>query len=300
MRSRLTTDRFQLIDLVGYGKMGTVWRAWDNRIDREVAVKVIKPPGLNDTDSARACQRTMQEAEAAARIRHPGIAAVHDVFVADDGIPWIVTESVAGRPLDDVIDAFGPLPPPVVAAIGIYVLGALAAAHREQVIHRDLQPANIVITPDRRAVLTDFGIATLADGPAPTQPGVFAGTPGFAAPERMRGMSTPATDLWSFGATLYAAVSGRAPYADYADSTAAFFAVVAGEPPPLPASAPLRDLISALMSPYPADRPDAVYALRALTEFAARLGQDGAAAAEAWWAEALADSHAHAIGRRHG
>jgi serine/threonine protein kinase len=298
MRSRLSTNRFQLIGLVGYGTMGTVWRAWDNRIDREVAVKVIKPCGLSDTDRAEACQRTIREAEAAARINHPGSVAVHDVLVADDGSPWIVTESVTGRPLDKVIDAFGPLPSPVVAAIGIYVLGALATGHRAGVIHRDLQPAGIMITPDRRAVLTDFGIAPLADGPPLAQPGAFAGTPGFAAPERMRGVATPAADLWSFGATLYTAVSGRAPYAGYSDSTALFFALITEAPPSLPASAPLSGLIRALMSPDPADRPDAGYALRALTEFAARLGQDGAAVAEAWWAAALEDSDA--VGRRHG
>jgi serine/threonine protein kinase len=298
MRSGLSTDRFQLIGLVGYGRMGTVWRAWDNRIDREVAVKVIKPSGLSDSDRAKACQRTIREAEAAARINHPGSAAVHDVFVADDGSPWIVTEAVAGRPLDKIIDASGPLPPPVVAAIGIYVLGALAAGHRAGVVHRDLRPASIMITPDRRAVLTDFGIAPLAGSPPPTQPGAFAGTPGFAAPERMSGVCTPASDLWSFGATLYAAVSGRAPYADYSDRTATFFALIAEEPPSLPASAPLSGLIRTLMSPDPADRPEAAHALRALTEFAARLGQDGAAVAEVWWTLALADNAE--AGRRRG
>jgi serine/threonine protein kinase len=298
MHSRLSTDRFQLIDLVGHGRMGTVWRAWDNRADREVAVKVIKPSGLSDTDRARACQRTIRKAEAAARIKHPGSAAVHEVFVADDGSPWIVTESVTGRSLGKVIDAFGPLPSPVVAVIGIYVLGALAAGHRAGVIHQDVKPASIMITPDRRAVLTDFGIATVADSAPATRPGIFVGTPGFAAPERMRGVSTPAADMWSFGATLYAAVSGRAPYADCPDRTAVFFAMIAEEPPSLPASAPLRDLIRALMSADPADRPEAGYALRTLTEFAARLGQDGAAVAEAWWAAALTDNGG--IGRRRG
>jgi serine/threonine protein kinase len=297
MRSRVTIDRFQLIAQVGSGSMGTVWRAWDNRIDREVAVKIIKLDGLSDPERAEAYQRMLREAEVVARVKHPGIAAVHDVFVADDGSPWIVTESVAGRSLDKVIGEFGPLPPPMVAAIGIYVLGALAAGHRAEVVHRDLKPANIMITPDRRAVLTDFGIAPLADGSPLTQPGAFVGSLGFAAPERMRGVATPATDLWAFGATLYAAVSGRAPYADCPDRTAMFFAIMTEEPPSLPPSAPLRGLTRALMSLNPADRPEAVQALRVLTEFAAYVGQNGAAIAEAWWAAVLADSGQMGRGR---
>jgi len=211
MDSRLSTDRFQLIAQVGSGGMGTVWRAWDNRIAREVAVKVITLHGESAADRDRAYQRTVREAQAAARIKHPGVAAVHDVFVAGDGHPWIVMEFVTGRSLDKVIHALGPVPPAVVASIGVQVLDALAAGHRADVIHRDLKPANVMITPDGKAVLTDFGIAAVAGSPRLTQPGAFVGTPGFAAPERMRDESTPATDLWSFGATLYTPPSPATP-----------------------------------------------------------------------------------------
>jgi hypothetical protein len=280
--SGMGVDRFELIDQVGSGGMGAVWRAWDTRINREVAVKIIALHGVSEADRALVYQRTVREAQAAARIKHDGIAAVYDVFEAKDRRPWIVMEFVAGRSLDKIIEVAGPVPLRAVAAIGVQVLDALTAGHRAGVVHRDLKPANIMITPDRRAVLTDFGIAAVVGSPALTQPGAFLGTPGFTAPERMYGMSTPAADLWSFGATLYAAVAGHAPYARYLDIDAIFGAILTGEPPTLPASLPLSGLIRSLMSRDPADRPDAALARRELAELAMSPGS-GEAASEAWW-----------------
>jgi hypothetical protein len=276
------TDRFELINRVGSGGMGEVWQAWDHLINREVAIKIIAIHGVSEADRAVIYQRTVREAQAAARIKHEGIAAVYDVFEAEDRRPWIVMEFVAGRSLDKIIDEAGPVPLRAVAAIGVQVLDALTAGHRAGVVHRDLKPANIMITPGRRAVLTDFGIAALAGSPALTQPGSFLGTPGFIAPERMRGMSTAAADLWSFGATLYAAVAGRAPYASYLDIEAICAAILTGEPPTLPASIPLSGLIRSLMSRDPADRPDAALVRRELAELAMSPGPD-AATTEEWW-----------------
>jgi hypothetical protein len=280
--SVIGVDRFKLIRQVGSGGMGEVWQAWDNRINREVAIKIIAIHGVSEADRAVVYQRTVREAQAAARIKHDGIAAVYDVFEAEDRRPWIVMEFVAGRSLDKIIDEAGPVPLRAVAAIGVQVLDALTAGHRAGVVHRDLKPANIMISPGRRAVLTDFGIAALVGSPALTQPGSFLGTPGFIAPERMRGVSTATGDLWSFGATLYAAVVGRAPYASYLDFEAIWAAILTGEPPTLPASIPLSGLIRSLMSRDPADRPDAALVRRELAELAMSPGPD-ATATEEWW-----------------
>jgi hypothetical protein len=285
---RMTSDRFRLIAEVGSGGMGSVWRAWDSRIDREVAVKIITLYGMSEADRAMAYHRTVAEARAAAKVsRHPGIAAVYDVFEATDGRPWIVMEFVHGRSLDQIITEFGPLPPAATVSVALQVLDALNEGHAVGVLHRDLKPGNIMITAAGKAVLTDFGIARVAGTPSTTQPGTFLGTPGFAAPERLLGQSTPEADLWSLGATLFAMAAGRNPYSAYTDAQAVIAAVLTEAPLTLPASAPLADLIGALMNREPARRPDAGRTRQALLEFAASLGPRWPADAERWWAVAF-------------
>jgi eukaryotic-like serine/threonine-protein kinase len=225
---RIVANRYRLTVRIGSGGAGVVWRAHDELLDRAVAVKEIfrnaAGPAPAGAFSAEVQERTLREARAAARIRHPGITTVYDI-VSDDGCQYIVMELIEGRSLAQVIESAGPLPPSVAASIGRQVLDALLAGHAAGVLHRDLKPANILITPYGAAVLTDFGIAAVSGDPALTQTGVVLGTPGYLAPERARGdPATEAADLWSLGATLYAAVAGRGPYDGYGGAMETMFA----------------------------------------------------------------------------
>src|SRR4051812_7047234 len=152
--------------------MGTVWRAFDELLRQEVAVKEVRlPPDLSETARAELSERTLREARAAAKLRsHPSIVTVHDVVVENDR-PWIVMELLTGRSLDQVIRESGPLPPREVAKVGLALLDALSAAHGAGILHRDVKPGNVLLTDDPRVVLTDFGIATVAGDTALTQAG---------------------------------------------------------------------------------------------------------------------------------
>ncbi|MFF4623241.1 serine/threonine-protein kinase [Nonomuraea jabiensis] len=175
----LIGGRYRLIEPVGEGGMGVVWRARDESLGREVAVKRVRlAPGLDAASRAALCDRALAEARTAAALRHPSIVAVHDLIV-EDGDPAIVMELVHGPSLEQVIRENGPLPARRAAEIGLRVLSALAATHAAGVLHRDVKPANVLLAGDGRVVLTDFGIATLVGG----LPGTPVGTPGYTAPE---------------------------------------------------------------------------------------------------------------------
>ncbi len=246
--------------------MGIVWHGRDELLDRHVAVKqLILAPIASDADAQASYQRTLREARTAARLSHPGVVTVFDV-VEEDGMPWIVMELIRARPLDQVIAEDGPLPPAQAAQLGLSLLDALSAAHAAGVLHRDVKPSNVLISPEGKAVLTDFGIATVQGDPGMTQSGMVVGTPGFSPPERVRGAdATPASDLWSLGATLYAAVEGRGPF-DRAGGSAAIVASIATEAAPrAPSAGPLASVIDLLLRANPAERPDAAATSRLLT-----------------------------------
>ena len=249
--------------------MGRVWGARDELLGRDVAIKEVKlPPGLSEAETDELRQRVLREARSSARLSHPAVATVHDV-VEDLGRPWIVMELVHGRSLDRVIAKDGPLSPKAVAQIGRQLLAALAAAHAVGVLHRDVKPGNVMLTGDGRAVLTDFGAAALDGAPALTQSGMVIGTPAFSPPERIRGeVATPAADLWSLGATLYAAVEGQGPYDSCGGATATLAAIVTEDPPPPETAGPLTGAIIAFLSRDPAARPSAAAAMRMLEEAA--------------------------------
>jgi serine/threonine protein kinase len=248
--------RYRLIAPIGSGGAGTVYRALDILLEREVAVKKVHLiSAANEAPYAEIYQRTFREARAAARINHPGVAAVYDV-VSDADRPCIVMQLIEGRPLSELLAEQGPLPPYRVADIGRQVLAALSAGHAAGVLHRDLKPGNVLITPDWRAVLTDFGIASVAGDPSITRTGVVLGTPSYVAPERAAGKAaTPAADLWSLGATLYAAIQGRGPYDDCDGPVATLYAIITGDPPELPGDEPLSQVIVALLRRDPELRP---------------------------------------------
>ncbi|MGI5205558.1 serine/threonine-protein kinase [Spirillospora sp. CA-108201] len=256
-------DRYRLTEPLGRGGMGTVWRAHDTRLGREVAAKQLRlPPELDSEQRASMTARLDREARAAARLRHPGIVTVHDLVVAEDGQPWIIMELVPGRSLAELLAREGPLPPERAAALGLQILDALEAAHRAGIVHRDLKPANVMLEGDR-ALLTDFGIAAVEGEDALTRSGALLGTPAFMAPEQVRGQpATAATDLWSLGATLYSAVEGRPPFTGAA--TGAVLVAVATEAPPAMRNAgPLQPAVEGLLHKEPAGRPDPA-ALRAM------------------------------------
>ncbi|GAA1606280.1 serine/threonine-protein kinase [Actinoplanes couchii] len=254
VRQRLVAGRYRLLEPVGAGGMGRVWLARDEMLHRDVAVKEIVPPEwLTEDEQARLRQRTLREARSAARLNHPNVVRIYDV-VNDDGLSWIVMEYVESRSLQQVLLEDGPYGPAVAARIGLAVLDALAAAHRAGVLHRDVKPHNVLIGTDGRVVLTDFGLATFVDDGSVTAPGLIVGSPQYVSPERgLDGASTVESDLWSLGATLYAAVEGQSPYAR--ETAMATLAALATEPPDPPVRAgPLTPILAGLLRYEPADR----------------------------------------------
>jgi len=263
----IVAGRYRLAEPLGRGAMGIVWRGRDELLDRDVAIKqIVLSPLTSQAEAQASYQRTLREAKTAARLSHPGVVTVFDV-VEEDGAPWIVMELIRARPLDQVITEDGPLPPAQAAQLGLSLLDALTAAHAAGVLHRDIKPSNVLISSQGKAVLTDFGIATFHGDPSVTQAGMVVGTPGFAPPERIRGVAaTTASDLWSLGATLYAAVEGRGPF-DRAGGSAAIIASVASEPAPrAPSAGPLATVIEALLRADPDERPDAATTRQMLTQ----------------------------------
>jgi serine/threonine protein kinase len=232
---RIVAGRYRLIEHLGSGGMGTVWLAQDELLRRRVAVKeVFPPPGLTESERQVLRERTLREARTAARLSHPNVVTIYDV-AEDDGRPWIVMELIEARSLRELVDQNGPLDPRAAARVGLQLLAALRSAHAIGVMHRDVKPGNVLMHADGRAVLADFGIARAEDSPATTTSGVLVGSPSYIAPERAQGeRGGPASDLWSLGATLYAAVEGRPPY-DRAGALPTLMAVVsAASAPPQP------------------------------------------------------------------
>ncbi|MBW5421018.1 protein kinase, partial [Streptomyces sp. BG9H] len=269
---RLIAGRYRLLAKLGHGGMGTVWRAKDETVDREVAVKEPRlPDHLPARERANAFERMRREARAAARLDHPAVVNVHDVAV-EDGQPWIVMELVQGRSLGAALQE-GTLGAREAARIGLDVLNALDAAHQAGILHRDVKPDNVMLGRHDRVILTDFGIAQIEGETNLTDTGGFVGSPEFIAPERVLGQRPgPASDLWSLGVVLYAATEGVSPFRR--SNTPATLQSVLNATPAAPASAsgPLAEAINGLLAKDPAHRPDAAR-VRALLEEAARPPQ---------------------------
>ncbi|MFC7481053.1 serine/threonine-protein kinase [Luedemannella flava] len=250
----LLAGRYRLVRQLGQGGMGRIWLAVDETLNRDVAVKeIVPPPGLTEADLAELRPRTLREARSAARLNHPNVVRIYDVLTTET-YPWIVMEYVAGRSLDEVVNTDGPLTPAQTAEIGLGVLGALVAAHAAGILHRDVKPANILITDAGRVVLTDFGLATIAGDPAVTRTGVIIGSPAFMAPERVRdGVGGEESDLWSLGTTLYFAVEGRSPYLR-ASTVATIAAIATEDPPPARRAGKIKPVLAGLLRREPGDR----------------------------------------------
>ncbi|MGY6025623.1 serine/threonine-protein kinase [Streptomyces spinosirectus] len=265
---RLIAGRYRLLAKLGHGGMGTVWRAKDETVDREVAVKEPRVPDhLPDRERANVFERMRREARAAARLDHPAVVDVHDVAVVD-GQPWIVMELVRGRSLGSALQE-GTLDAREAARIGLEVLGALEAAHAAGILHRDVKPDNVLLGRYDRVVLTDFGIAQIEGETNLTDTGGFVGSPEYIAPERVLGQRPgPASDLWSLGVVLYAATEGVSPFRR-SNTPATLQSVLNATPaPPASASGPLAELITGLLQKDPARRPDAARVRTLLSEAA--------------------------------
>ncbi|MEO3871468.1 serine/threonine-protein kinase [Nonomuraea sp. B12E4] len=260
----LLAGRYRLIERLGQGGAGTVWRSIDELLDRQVAVKQVRvPEGLSPRERAEFTDRAIHEARSAGRLRDPAIVLVHDV-VLEGAQPWIIMDLVTGRSLDKVIKEQGPLHPAFVAAVGLRVLSALEVAHAHGMLHQDVKPANILLDHDGSAMLTDFGIAVSMGGHGARFGG--GGSLGYMAPERLNEQpSGPESDLWSLGAGLYTAVEGRAPFER--DLPAAVAAAVLLHEPPFPARAgrDLGGLLMAMLAKNPAARPTAAQVRQALS-----------------------------------
>ncbi len=281
MTGRVIAGRYNLQHPIGRGAMGVVWRARDQLLDRDVAVKEVVISALIGADERRnAYQRTLREARTAARLSHRGVVAVYDV-AEEDGRPWIVMELVPSQSLDQVLVVDGRLPPARAGRIGQQLLSALAAAHAAGVLHRDVKPSNVLIATNRtgdgwdeRAVLTDFGIAQFEGDPRLTQTGMVMGSPGFTAPERIRGSdASPASDLWSLGATIYAAVEGRGPYEQRGGAITTMSAIINEDAPVAPHAGQLAPVIAALLRRDPTTRPSASAAARMFAQALPRLAE---------------------------
>ncbi|HEV2636205.1 MAG TPA: serine/threonine-protein kinase [Actinocrinis sp.] len=257
--STLIDGRFELLERLGGGAMGLVWRALDIVLQREVALKEVRPTDPAsaefDPEGARVMrERVLREARALARLHHPNVVTIyHIVDTPQLPHPWLVMELVTGGSLHDRLKQ-GPLAPPDAARVGRGVLAALRAAHEAGVQHRDVKPANVLLRPDGTPVLTDFGIAAMRESTALTTTGSVIGSPEFIAPERLRGEEgNPASDLWSLGIMIYAAAEGYSPLRR--TSTMATLAAVLDEPIPAPVRCgPLLPALNAVLVRDPSAR----------------------------------------------
>jgi serine/threonine protein kinase len=270
----LVAERYRLTSLVGRGAMGVVWLAQDERLDREVAVKQLltdtsPDPKIAGGTAEEARQRAMREGRIAAKLRHPNAIDVHDV-VEHDGRPCLIMEYLRSESLDAVMVARGILPPEEVAAIGAQLASALAAVHDAGIIHRDIKPENVLITEDGTAKITDFGVARATGFGTVTSTGILAGTPAYLAPEVAGGRdATPQSDVFSLGATIYAAIEGMPPYGLSSNPISLLLTVATRDINPPVRSGPLTDLLLWMLRRDPNERPTMRVAHEALAAAAA-------------------------------
>jgi eukaryotic-like serine/threonine-protein kinase len=258
--------RYGLVERIGSGAMGVVWRARDELLDREVAVKQLRGPQLTAEEVEVAGARAMREARNAARLQHPHAVAVFDVVI-EDGTPWLVMEYLAARSLAGLLTERRALGPAETARIGGRVAAALAAAHAAGIVHRDVKPSNVLIGDDGTVKLTDFGISRAAGDGTLTDSGMITGTPAYLAPEVARGdQPDQASDVFSLGATLYAAIEGQSPYGISENSFGLLYRAAAGRIEPPTRSGELTGVLTRMLALDPEARPTAAQAVELLAE----------------------------------
>ncbi|SFK91004.1 serine/threonine-protein kinase [Geodermatophilus ruber] len=274
----LVAERYRLLSRIGGGGMGAVWLARDERLGRQVAVKQVLPPV--DADPAtvdRQRQRALREGRIAARLSHPHAVSVYDVAVEGDA-PWLVMEYLPSRSLAEVLQEDGVLRVDQVAQIGAQLADALDAAHGAGIVHRDVKPANVLIGQGRGVdglvKITDFGISHASGDVTLTQTGQITGTPAFLAPEVAQGAAmSPASDVFSLGATLYTCLEGAPPFGMDENALRLLHRVAAGEPTPPRRAGALTGPLTRMLAADPAHRPSMSEVRDELAALAA--GRDG-------------------------
>ncbi|GAA4801503.1 hypothetical protein GCM10023200_42980 [Actinomycetospora chlora] len=266
---RVVAGRYRLEERIGSGAMGVVWRGTDERLGRVVAVKqVFLHAGLDDREADEVRQRTLREGRIAARLQHPHAISVFDASIEGDE-PWLVMEYLPSRSLAAVLGEQVTLEPRTVARIGRQVADALDAAHQAGIVHRDVKPGNVLLGGDGTVKITDFGISRATGDLTLTRTGMLAGTPAYLAPEVARGEdSTSASDVFSLGATLYAAVEGMPPFGADDNALALLHNVAAGKVVPPSQAGPLTALLMRLLRDDPSERPTAAQARQELGRIA--------------------------------
>ncbi|CAA9349235.1 MAG: serine/threonine protein kinase [uncultured Frankineae bacterium] len=257
----VVASRYRLLSLLGRGGTAEVWRAEDEALARDVALKLVTVP----TDDSAA--RAGEEARLLARLNHPGLVPVYDAGTDERGHPWVVMELVEGETLADTLKR-GPLPPARTAAIGSSLAAALAYVHGKGLLHRDVKPANILMGTDGRVRLTDFGIARLVDSARVTSTGMMVGTASYLAPEQVAGEPVgPAADVYALGLVLLESLTGQR---EYAGSTVEVALARLHRPPQVPATLPAgwQGLLRAMTDREPAARPTPAQAATALDDIA--------------------------------
>jgi serine/threonine protein kinase len=258
---RVVAARYRLRTVIREDDMGAVWLAHDGLRHGDVVLRAIPwVPAADDEEQESRRERLLNEAHALAQLDHPNIVGILNV-AEDDGRPWLVFQATPyrfpHRPLSDVVRNDGPLRPEQAAQVGSQVLAAVRQAHTVGVLHRDIKPGSILLGPGNRVLLADFGMVTADGSPALTTLEALTGSPFYMAPERASGKpATPASDLWSLGAALYAAVEGRAPF-DRDGTVAVLTAVMNACPDPPRRAGPLWPVLSGLLRKDPSARPDA-------------------------------------------
>jgi serine/threonine protein kinase len=252
---RVVAGRYRLRRLLGQGSMGIVWEAYDELLHRPVAVKEVKLPlGIAEAEADELRERTLREARAIAVVSHPNVITLHDVAREGDA-PFVVMEYMHARSLAELLREFGPLEVPQAATVGYAIAAGLSAAHQAGITHRDVKPGNVLLAEDGRVKLTDFGIARNVAELTMTRTGITLGSPAYIAPEVAAGRElTSAADLWGLGATLFAAVEGRAPYNPDGPVLETLSTVIHGDIPEPSSAGPLSEVIAGLMMKDPAER----------------------------------------------
>lgn len=261
-------DRYRLQDQIGAGGMGVVWKATDQLLRQTVALKRVPLATLGIDQAQLTRDRALREARLAAQLRgQPHVVSVYDVLIEDDDI-WLVMEYLPARSLSDIVTTDGPLDPGETARIGAAIADALAAGHALGIEHRDVTPGNVLISESDTIKLTDYGISHLAGDPRLTQTGI-TGTPAYMAPEvASHGESSPASDVFSLGSTLYFALEGQPPFGTDENSHKMLNIVGTGIIRQPTRAGPLQPLLLRLLTLDPATRPDAATARDMLTQLA--------------------------------
>ncbi|TNC27850.1 serine/threonine-protein kinase [Amycolatopsis alkalitolerans] len=274
----MIAGHYRLVEHIGSGAMGVVWRAVDERLERAVAVKqILAQPGMSEAERSSMRQRAMREAKNAARFQHPNAIVVFDV-AEQDGDPCLVMEYLPSKSLSAVIAGQGTLPLGQVARIGEQVASALVAAHRAGIVHRDIKPANVLLDEHGTAKITDFGISRAAGDLTLTQTGLIGGTPAYLAPELARGSDpSSASDVFSLGATLYHALEGQPPYGNSSNQLALLYTAANGQVIPPRQSGKATALLMNLLRVEPDERPSMAEARDRLAALASGEQEDTAA-----------------------